>query len=299
MRELRTLIIYVAVVFLGGALLAPWLYWLAQHYAETFPKIAAAPFPRFINRALLGVALIGLWPFLKNFGATSAGDLGLVRPTGQWKKIGGGFLLGFGSLAVVAGLALAAGARRVNGAFSATILAEKILGVVITAVVVAVIEEILFRGGLFGSLKKVFHWKFALVVSSAAYALVHFMEGAPIPDAVTWSSGLVMLPQMLRGFLDWHAVIPGFLNLTLAGAILALAYQRTGNLYFSIGLHMGWIFWLKSYGILTVAAPRMNTWCWGKGKLAVVNGWIALPMLAATLLIFAGLFRPKTNPARP
>ena len=306
MRALRTLIIYIAVVFLGGALLAPWVYWLVQSIAhsfpqvwnEFFPKIAGAPFYRYVNRALLGLALIGLWPFLKNFGATSASDLGLVNPAGQGRKIGGGFLLGFGSLAMVAGLAIVSGARHFNGAFSGKILTEKLLGVVATAVIVALLEEILFRGGLFGALKKVFHWKFALAVNSVVYALVHFMESAREPAVVTWYSGLAILPQMLRGFTDWHAVIPGFFNLTLAGAILALAYQRTGNLYFSIGLHAGWIFWLKAYGILTVAAPRMNTWCWGQGKLAVVNGWIALPVLAATLFIFARLSGAKQNPTR-
>jgi hypothetical protein len=30
MRPIRSLLIYFAVVFPGGALLAPWLYWLAQ-----------------------------------------------------------------------------------------------------------------------------------------------------------------------------------------------------------------------------------------------------------------------------
>ena len=40
MRPLRALVIYIAVVFIGGALLAPWLYRLAQAGAHSFPKIA-------------------------------------------------------------------------------------------------------------------------------------------------------------------------------------------------------------------------------------------------------------------
>ena len=58
---------------------------------------------------------------------------------------------------------------------------------------------------------------------------------------------------MLAGFADFHALVPGFFSLTLAGILLGLAYQRTGNLYFSIGLHAGWIFWLKTYGAFTPA----------------------------------------------
>jgi uncharacterized protein len=292
MRPLRTLIIYLAVVFIGGALLAPWLYWLAQHFAQEFPKIAGSSFHRYVNRALLGLALIGLWPFFKSLGATSFREVGLVNPIGQGGKLGGGFLLGFLSLATLAGLAIAAGARHFNENLAGARLGEKLFGAGLTAIVVAVLEEILFRGGLFGSLKKVFHWVFALAVSSAVYAIVHFMESAREPAVVTWYSGLEILPQMLRGFANWQAVIPGFFNLALAGALLALAYQRTGNLYFSIGLHAGWIFWLKSYGFLTATTKGADTWWWGTSKM--INGWLALPVLATTLFVFMRVFGRKT-----
>src|SRR5882724_3383997 len=53
MRPLRALGIYIAVVFLGGALLVPWLYSLAQAWAGTVPQLAHQPFHRFVNRALL------------------------------------------------------------------------------------------------------------------------------------------------------------------------------------------------------------------------------------------------------
>ncbi|MGH7991307.1 MAG: hypothetical protein ACREDS_14100, partial [Limisphaerales bacterium] len=66
--------------------------------------------------------------------------------------------------------------------------------------------------------------------------------------------------------------------------LLGLAYQRTGNLFFSIGLHAGWIFWLKTYGAFTVAAPRTAIWFWGGGKM--IDGWLAFFVLAFTLFIF-------------
>jgi membrane protease YdiL (CAAX protease family) len=144
-------------------------------------------------------------------------------------------------------------------------------------------EEILFRGGIFGGLRKFFHWPVALVVSSLIYALVHFMHRADFSGAVGWNSGLALLPRMLAGFADFQAFIPGFLNLTLAGVLLGLAYQRTGNLYFSIGLHAGWIFWLKTYGTFTTAPPA-PAWFWGTGKL--IDGWLAMMVLVAVLLLF-------------
>jgi membrane protease YdiL (CAAX protease family) len=92
---------------------------------------------------------------------------------------------------------------------------------------------------------------------------------------------------MLSGFVEVEKVVPGFFNLTLAGALLALAYQFTGNLYFSIGLHAGWIFWLKSYGFLTRDAADANAWFWGTSKL--IDGWLALLVLASVLLFLLKL----------
>jgi membrane protease YdiL (CAAX protease family) len=284
MRPLRALALYIAVVFIGGALLAPWLYWLVQTFAHTFPRIANSPFHRFVNRSLLGLALIGIWPLLKSLGVDSPREGGLVGPAGNWKRLAGGFLFGFVSLAIVAGFALAAGTRRVNPMISPAVLGEKVVGIALTAGVVAVLEEILFRGAVFGALRKVFHWAFALVLSSMIYAIVHFMEPAKLIGTVTWLSGLELLPRMLGGFTNLHAIFPGFLNLTFAGILLGWAYQRTGDLYFSIGLHAGWIFWLKSYGALTAEVPGATTWWWGTSRL--IDGWFALPVLAVTLRLF-------------
>jgi len=289
MRTLRMLVIYIAAVFLGGALLAPWLYFVAQHFAPTLPKIAGSPFHRFVNRSMLTLAIAGLWPLLKQLGITSMSATGLIRPYGQKFNLLQGLALGFISLALLAGLTLAAGAREFNPTLSGSQAAGKLGGAALTSIIVSVLEELLFRGALFGSLRKAFHWTFALALSSMIYALVHFLERAELQDPVTWSSGLRLLPLMLGGFGNLHALVPGFFNLTLAGMILALAYEQTGTLYYSIGLHAGWIFWLKSYGTVTREMAASSPVWWGSGKM--VDGWLALPVLAATLLALLK-FRP-------
>jgi membrane protease YdiL (CAAX protease family) len=282
MRPLWALLIYLAVVFIGGALLAPWLYWLAQH--QPFPKIANAPFHRFVDRSLLFFALVALWPALRALGAKSWREIGLIPPYGQFKKFFGGLTLGFFSLAVVAGMAIDLGDRVLVTDLTAHKIVGTIFGAIGTAMVVAVLEEILFRGGLFGGLRRMLYWPIALAISSAVYALVHFLQRGEITGAIAWDSGLILLPQMLRGFVDFHAFVPGFFNLMLAGILLGLAYQRTGNLYFSIGLHAGWIFWLKIYGAFTFGPMHNASWFWGGGKL--IDGWLAFFVLAATLFIF-------------
>ena len=283
MRPLRALLIYIAVVFLGGALLGPWLCWLARELAPVFPKFAQEPFHRYVNRSFELLALAGLWPLLRALGATSPRDIGLSRPSGQLKPLGGGFIIGFLSLAVVTGLVLATGARHLNESLPAAQLARKLLAAAATAAATAIIEEILFRGALFGSLRKVFDWRFALLLSSAVYALVHFLDKAKDPETVTWFSGLRLLPGMLHGLADGQTVVPRFLNLTMAGMVLGVAYQRTGTLYCSVGLHAGWIFWLKSYGIVSVQTSPARAWWWGTDRM--IDGWLALPVLVATLFL--------------
>ena len=284
MRPVRALIIYIAVVFIGGALLAPWLWHLAQSFASSFPRVASAPFHRFLDRSFLILALAGLWPLLRALGTKSWLEIGLVSPRGQGRKLFGGLLLGGVSLAAVAGVALALGGRMVAQGMTAHKFVGGISSAVATAAVVAILEEILFRGGVFGGLRRVIYWPPALVISSAVYAIVHFLQRVELVGPVAWNSGLVLLPQKLGGFTDIQALVPGFFSLTLAGALLGLAYQRSGNLYFSIGLHAGWIFWLKIYGQITVSVPHAAVWFWGSGK--ILDGWLAFFVLAAILIVF-------------
>jgi membrane protease YdiL (CAAX protease family) len=98
---------------------------------------------------------------------------------------------------------------------------------------------------------------------------------------------------MAGGFFEVHALIPAFLNLALVGILLALAYQRTGNLYFSIGLHAGWIFWLRSYGVFTRNSGSPLAWLFGSDKL--IDGWLPLAVLALSLVVVMRL--QTANPA--
>ncbi len=280
MRPLRALLIYLAFVFLGGALMAPWLWHFAQLFAHEFPKIAAAPFHRYLDRAFLILAIVGIWPLMRALGATSLQEVGIVPPYGQMKKLFGGIVLGIVSLAVVAGIEIAFGAR----SFNSTVTAYQMVGIIFsalgTAIVVGTLEEILFRGAVFGGLRRVFGWPIALGISSLIFALMHFLKRADIAGPVNWNSGFILLTKLF----DFQTFVPAFLSLALVGAILALGYQRTGNLYFSIGLHGGWVFILKIFDALTIqSASAMNSF-WGSAKM--VDGWLAFLILVATLIVF-------------
>lgn len=279
MRPFRALVIYIAFVFLGGALIAPWLWHLAQIFLHSYPKIAGAPFHRYLDRAFLILALIGIWPLMRALGATSWREVGIVPPYGRMRKLFGGILLGIISLSIVAGIEMAAGERAFNSHAAASKIIKAVFSALAVAVTVGTLEEILFRGAVFGGLRRVFGWPLALIVSSLFFALVHFLQKADITGPVKWDSGFILLPRLF----NFHEFIPGFFGLTLVGIILALAYQRTGDLYFSIGLHDSWIFILKLYGALTIKTA-VATPFWGSNKM--VDGWLAFLILIVTLIVF-------------
>src|SRR6185503_4733344 len=157
----------------------------AAHLLD-FHRLADNPFHRFIHRSLLALALIGLWPLLRSLGVSDCRDVGLVKPAGQGRNLSRGFALGFGSLALVAVVVLMAGARELNTGVSAGRLIERVSGAALTASVVAGLEEMLFRGAIFGALRKTVRWPAAVVVSSAIYALVHFFSQPRTPDEIHW-----------------------------------------------------------------------------------------------------------------
>ncbi|HEU0053349.1 MAG TPA: CPBP family intramembrane glutamic endopeptidase, partial [Longimicrobium sp.] len=236
-RPLAAIVVYLFAVFAGGALLAPWLYHAVQALAgsvEGLEKLARAPFGRYVNRALLICALVGLPLFVRGAGIRRWSDVGLPTRKPAWRRVGAGFALGFLSLAAVCSIALAAGARTLNLSRSPGELAGQFVGALLTAAVVAVMEEILFRGAIFGGLRRAMPWAAALLASSALYGIVHFLHRPLSPPEVDWLSGVRVMPTMLAGAAEVRTLFPAFLSLTLAGVVLGLAYARTGDLWASI-----------------------------------------------------------------
>lgn len=292
MRPLRVILIYFLTVFVGGALLAPVLHGLVHGLAEIWPVfrgLAQTSFHRYVSRSLMVTALLLLWPFLRAMGIKSWKEVGVTVSGRSWKDFWLGAKVGWLSLALVALVALVM-RERVWGPQPPKALLGYLLGAALTAMVVSVLEEVLFRGALFGALRRVHRWPVALLVSSCLFAIVHFFDQRPpVPETVEWSSGLVMLPYMIRGFGDIHALVPGFLNLALAGWILGYAFQRTGNLWLAIGLHAGWIFWLKSYVLFTREGISRHPWWWGTVRM--IDGWFGLVVLLLVLLTVQRLTR--------
>jgi uncharacterized protein len=167
-----------------------------------------------------------------------------------------------------------------------------------TGVVVALIEETFFRGGLQGALQRGTTVPVAIGITSVIYSAVHFLKPQGVnyePAAIHWLSGLVHLGRVFTNSVAAPHVAVGFVTLALAGCVLGLTYAQTGALYLPMGIHAGWVFTLKAYAKLTTVTGGTRWW----GGAALIDNMIAWPVLLTLLIVFGWLLRNQRGSLRP
>lgn len=238
--------LYLGTVILGGALLAPPLYWLGQWGIEQdlVPQLRPFAFAKYLNRALMVLAL-GLLPLLlRRLGLRGWADLGLRSNSRRGRHLLIGLGLGAGGLAAV-GLCLCAAEVLVWRQAPAPTRVLQALGV---GLLVSSLEELALRGALLALLRRRLGWRRALAVLSLLFALLHFVQpnpALPAPLQIGWDAGLRLLPHLLWQFRSLARLATSFLTLASVGWVLGETVIRTRSLYLAIGLHAGWIAGLK------------------------------------------------------
>jgi uncharacterized protein len=292
---LLAVFIYFVVVFAGAAIIAPRFYSTAQflqyEVSGRFHDIASQPFHRYMVRCLQLVAIIALPSLLKAFGIRSFSALGLKTGLRHFGEALQGIVWGVISLLLVSALLVASNIRVADFDHDSFQWLRHVKNAGIAAIVVSLLEEILFRGALFGALRRYHPFWPAALLSGAIYALLHFLEKPENPPTVEWNSGFVVLAQMFHGLTDWQLLVPAFLNLTLLGALLALALERTVALHFSIGLHAGLIFSFKTFGFLTNQTSKTASTFWGSDKL--LDGWATTLILLVVFVLIERTLPPR------
>jgi len=240
LKDAARLLGYFAVIIFFGVLTAPLLYWAAQWLVAEgiLPVLATFDFESFFHRALLLGALLFLWPFLRWLRVKGPRDLGLT-PNLHWlRDLAVGFLLAALPVLLCEIALVQAGVYSMRDNWSWEAMGK----VTLTAAVVPLIEESLFRGLFLGVLLRGLRRWPAIVLSAAIFSIIHFLKA---PDrtttAVQWNSGFVSLAHSFDQFGEPMLVLAGFTTLFVIGLILADARMLTQSLWLPIGLHAGWI----------------------------------------------------------
>jgi CAAX protease family protein len=265
LKDAARLLGYFAATILFGAVTAPLLFWAAQWLATQgiLPILATFDFESFFHRALLLGALIFLWPFLRWLRIKGAHDLGLAKNRHWLRDLALGFVISAVPVICCEIVLVQSGIYSMRDIWSW----EAVGKVTLTAAVVPLIEESLFRGFFLGVLLRGLRRWPAIILSAAIFSIIHFLKA---PDQTTtsvqWSSGFVSLAHAFDQFGEPMLVLAGFTTLFVIGLILADTRILTRSLWLPIGLHAGWI--LASSVFAKVARRELLALPWlGKSML--------------------------------
>ncbi len=194
------------------------------------------------------------------------------------------------AIAILFGLALAVGGGGVGNHEAAAALIPKYF---LSAIAIAFIEEAFFRAFLLGGMRDDFGNRVALIASAAIYAVAHLVR-SPARFYVTGyepAAGLITLAHSIDQFKDPAVAIPTLIGLFLLGIVLGEAYILTGSVYFSIGLHCGFVLGAKMWPKVILNRAAIPWWIAGGGAIPLIGGaaaWVIAIAILATLRPITG-----------
>jgi len=203
-------------------------------------------YEKVLSRSILIFAALGLVPLWRLLGLTPAG-IGLDGfSSREWLGAFGLGLLLIGPVVlffwVVEYRVLIPDAQ-----FARTNLFAVMAVGVVSSILVALFEETLFRGVLYTALDRRWGNVGAVLVSSFAYAIVHFIEVDPASVTVSWHAGFVYLFASLNGLAEPSSYWDSFVSLFLLGVFLCYVRNRS-SLWWCIGL---WVFAIRIQSAIT------------------------------------------------
>ena len=225
---------------------------IAWHLVQSFSphlwnghvgQIQAMPFHRYLSRSLQVAAIVLLWPLMRSLHVRSLKEFGLFPNPRCMRDMTIGFSAGIFCALLMQPLLIFSGAFVLNADWSSHLLLA-LPRLLLTAAVVAILEEFLFRGVLLGFLRQVMDPMLAILISALIFAGVHFLNlpssgSASLPPS--WSSGLAMIASLGGALPPWQMLLAAFATLFVAGVIVAWMTVRTGSLWSAIGLHGSWV----------------------------------------------------------
>jgi len=251
------------------------------------------PFPRIFDRVVMIGLVLVLILRAQELNLVSMLRSGFARPVANLAFTARGFLVAVGVMVV-----LFVVGRVMEGFPPATHAARLLPKYVLSAAVIAVIEEAFFRAFLFGGMQGDFGSTGALIVSSTIYALAHLVR-APARFYTTTldlSAGVRTLGLSFSQLSAPASALPTLIGLFLLGVVLAEAFILTGTVWFSVGLHAGFVIGAKLWPKMMVTRRGLPGWLAGWGGQPLISGaaaWVAALAVLLLLRALAGTRRQR------
>ncbi|MCP4846321.1 MAG: CPBP family intramembrane metalloprotease [Verrucomicrobiaceae bacterium] len=239
-----------------GAALAPLIFYAGKWMADLpildgyiSAVLKRSDFDRYFNRAILLAALICIIPLLRSLKlGRKSFTLLSTKANPAWKShFLGGFFLAGGFLLILGCAYLALGLFESDKGFDLR-MAGKFM---VTALVVSLLEEWIFRGMLLDAVLRSSRQSIALLFVTFFFALVHFLKPPGTIDLndadVKLTTGFWIIGQIFIHFGNPVFIAAEFATLFAVGWVLGWARLRTCSLWLSIGLHSGWVFSYELY----------------------------------------------------
>lgn len=305
-KPLFSLLLIFIVAPLLAALTVPWVYRVIQSYsaevmqwvseseaagthlfwADIADSIFTSPFRRVNDRIVLICVLGLLVPAYRMSGLHGRADFGIPKRSDGLRLFGSGLLVAMASMLFVYTVGWFVG---VYGAVDiAGDLVSELLKIMIGMLLIGVIEEVLFRGYILTALRKSLGPVSAVLLSSALFALVHFIKPAEPEMTDRWYAGFLLFSNLFADASDtfW----PEVCTLFCMGTVLATLSLWTRSVYITIGLHAGWVWIMMLFRLFTENQGKL-VWLYGPGEW-ISKGWVG-PIMALVVLAVVVLGRKK------
>lgn len=247
-------------------------------------KCDSAGFGRYFKRTLLFSSLILLYPLLVFL---RAGELGGKRvqlgyrsekPVSQCLR---GFIIAVGIVFCASAIVLSMDYFSLRDRELTMVVITRIL---VSALVVSLVEEFIFRGWVQGLLRRSMSGLKLVFASALLFAAVHFFEppkGASAPADVDMWMGWQFLRHAVSVFIESHNMIWLFFSLVIIGCLLGYAREKLGDIYLGIGYHFGLVMSYQLFSYLCIRDSHIKQDWWVGGSLK--EGLVTLCFLILSL----------------
>lgn len=243
---------------------------------------------RIARRVFMILGIIGFLSQARHLGLPSPAEAGLRLHHGARRNFAIGGLVGFASIWLLSIGKVYFGHCHFLGGTQVAEWALRILAGLCAAAVISAIEEYLIRGALLSALRRHMSLAMAVAVCSAIFASLHFFQGGAVdydPETLRWFSGFLAAGSLVAG-MTTELDLVSFLGIFLVGVVLCLATVKTGSLFLPLGLHFGWVLYIKTLGEEFKRIGSKTVWVGGSQVYDGLIGPLMLLVLIVPLVLF-------------